>query len=121
VNIPFPVRRSPMIRISLPYIYNLATQIEPLETLPAQQPTRYGDVFVRLAVAEGALAQLTASLYAPYLRSSYALSQQLLAAIRGQTSQSADMDRQLGPYELWSIQNTYAQYKTALLAKCRKR
>ena len=27
------------------------------------------------------------------------------------------MDGQLGPYELWSIQNAYAQYKTALLAE----
>ena len=47
MNAPLRIGRTPMIRISLPYIYNLATQIEPLETLP-QQPTRFGDVFVRL-------------------------------------------------------------------------
>src|SRR5262249_17845940 len=103
--------------ISLPYIYNLASQVEPLATLPSQQATRYGDIFVRLAIAESALVQLTGSLYFPYLRSSFELSQQLLAAIRGQTTNSSDMDRQVGPYELWPIQNTYEQYKTALLAE----
>src|SRR5262245_59229019 len=104
-----------MIRISLPYIFNLADQLEPLAALP-DQPTKYGDVFVRLAVAEYALSQLISGLYSPYLRSSLDLSEQLLANLRAQTS-NPDMDRQLGPHELWSIKNTYEQYKVALLAE----
>jgi len=104
-----------MIRISLPYIFTLADQLEPLAALP-DQPTKYGDVFVRLSVAEYALSQLISGLYSPYLRSSLDLSQHLLANLRAQTS-NPDMDRQLGPYELLSIKSTYEQYKVALLAE----
>ena len=104
-----------MIRISLPNIFTLADQLEPLAALP-DQPTKYGDIFVRLSVAEYALSQLNSSLYSPYLRSSLDLSQHLLANLRAQTT-NPDMDRQLGPYELWSIKNTYEQYKVALLAE----
>ena len=71
-----------MIRISLPFIFRLANEIEPLASLPETQTT-YGEIWVRLAIAEAAVnALVTGSLYSPYLRTSYAAAQELLAALR---------------------------------------
>jgi hypothetical protein len=89
-----------MIRIYLPYVYELAEQLEPLARLP-DQAVSYGEVFVTLAIAESSLVSLSAgSLFSAYLRTSYALSQQLLANIRTHTS-NPDMDRQVAP--IWSV------------------
>lgn len=107
-----------MIRISLPFIFDICESIEPLSRLP-DGPVRYGEVFLPLVVAQGALQTLSTSLYAPYLRTSYALLHSLLNAINAQTSQAGpnSMDRQLNPYDLYTIKNAYGQYRTALLAE----
>jgi hypothetical protein len=106
-----------MIRISLPFIFRLANELEPLASLPEQQTT-YGDIWVRLNVAENAVNSLVeGSLYSPYLRTSYLSAQELLNALRFQTSKPFDMSRSIEPYETWAIRNSYAQYKIALLAE----
>jgi hypothetical protein len=106
-----------MIRISLPYIFGLAAQLEPLESLPTDKPVPFGSLIVELYGAQAALTTLVeSSIFAPYLRASRALSQQLLKAINDETSQS-DFDRQVSQFSLWSIRNAYGQYKTALLAE----
>jgi hypothetical protein len=105
-----------MIRISLPFIYELSTQFEPLERLPDQK-TRFGEVFLPLAVAQHMLQTLSGSLYAPYLRTSSALLQQLLGHVNSQLGTSADMDREVSPFELLTIKNAFGQYRTALLAE----
>jgi hypothetical protein len=105
-----------MIRISLPYLFDLSDSLEPLGKLP-EQPAPYKDVWLSLVIAEGTLQTLmTGSLFAGYLRSSRPLAEQLLNALRAQTSKP-DMERQLNAYELWSIKNTYGQFKTVLLAE----
>lgn len=98
----------PMIRISLPYIFNLATNLEPLNTLPEQDS---------VAVAEGALKSfLHEGLYAPYLRTSSPLGHTLLGLLQSQT-QNDSFDRKLNRYEIWQISSGYSQYRTVLLAE----
>lgn len=105
-----------MLRISLPYIFNLATQLEPLASLPERE-TPYRDVFLPLFVTEGALNGLVqAGLYAAYLRSSQPLGQDFLNAIRNKTSKN-DFDLMITEYDLWQIRNGYSQYKIVLLAE----
>ncbi len=116
MNAPLKIGRLPMIRISLPWIFELSEQLQPLSRLP-DQPTVYNEVWLPLITAEGALQTLSiGSIFTPYLLTSWALSQQLLANIRTQTQQT-DTNRQLTQFELWSIKNTYGQYRTALLAE----
>jgi hypothetical protein len=118
----FRERNGPMIRLSLPYLIEQFEQMEPLSRLPdggtPDKPVTYGEVSFPLFMAQWALEQLTnSSLYRPYLRTSWQLSQQLLAAIRAQTANTTDYTRQLTPFELYGIKNNYQQYKTALLAE----
>ena len=106
-----------MIRISLPFIFKLANDIEPLASLPEQQTT-YGEIWVRLAIAEQTIRNLVeGSLYSPYLRTSYAAAQELLNILRSQISKSFEQTRTIEPYETWAIRNSYSQYKIALLAE----
>jgi hypothetical protein len=105
-----------MIRISLPFVYDLAERLDALSRLP-EQPTAFREVFFQLIMAENALNNLAnGSLFSPYLRTSYVLSKQLFQAIRAQTS-NHDMTRQMEAHELGLIKNTYSQYKFALLAE----
>lgn len=105
-----------MIRISLPYVFNLAPQLEPLSALPDKNDIPYGDVFLPIISAEGALSQLLQSLYAPYLRSSNPLGHTLLGLLQAQTKQK-DFDRKIGQFELWQIKSAYSQYRTVLIAE----
>jgi len=105
-----------MIRLSLPYLLEFSEQIEPLFRLPDGEVV-YGEVSFPLYMAQWALENFTNnSLYRPYLRTSWQLSQQLLNNIRTLTANS-DHARKLLPYELYGVKQTYLQYKTALLAE----
>ena len=107
-----------MIRMSLPFIFQLADDLEPVGRLPEQQTT-YGEVWVSLFTAETTISSLvTSSLYAPYLRTSYAAAQEFLKALRVQTSKVPfEAERVLQPWELWTIKNAYNNYRIALLAE----
>lgn len=102
--------RNPMIRMSLPYLLEFAEQLEPLGRLP-DGGVPYSEVSYPLFMAQWALEGFTSgSIFRPYLRSSWQLSQQLLTNIRTQTTNS-DQGRQLLPYELYGVKSTYQQYK----------
>jgi hypothetical protein len=105
-----------MIRISLPYIYKLATQLEPLATLPMHD-TPYKEVWGWLFTSEQALREMHhGTLYAPYLRSSAPFAFDLLEKIQKLTS-SDNLDRVVQGIDLWSISRSFEEYKTALLAE----
>jgi hypothetical protein len=112
----FRVGRLPMIRISLPYIYGLATELEPLSSLPDDK-TPIRDVMFTLLIAENAINTLaTATIYVSYLRTSYELSHKLLSAIKRATERH-ETESEIGRHELWDIKITFNQYKIALLAE----
>jgi len=106
-----------MIRISLPFVYQLASSLDPIEALPDQQ-TKYGEIWFKLYFAEQTVSSLiSTSVYAPYLRSSQAMAQEFLQVLRNQTAQTFNADRLVEQYEFWLIKNTYNRYKIALMAE----
>jgi hypothetical protein len=104
-----------MIRISLPFLFEISEQLEGISRLP-DKDSPAEEVHIPLYMVQWALENLTGtSLYRPYLRTSWQLSQQLLDAIKAITSDSSGQI--VKSWQLFGIKNTYAQYKTALLAE----
>ena len=103
-----------MLRVSLPFIFELAAQLDNLSGLPEADVT-LNDVYMPLIIGATAIRGLTNSLYAPYLRSSYALSQTLLNQIDAQIAKN--LADQVDRWTIWGIKNTFGQYKTVLLAE----
>jgi len=103
-----------MLRVSLPYLFELAEQLDGLSRLP-DSDVKLNDIYFPLIVGAGAITGLTNSVYAPYLRSSYPLSQTLLSRINAETAKK--LDEQIDRWLLWGIRNTHSQYKTVLLAE----
>lgn len=107
---------SNVIRISLPYIFTLASNLEPLGALPQRQ-TPYSELHWRLVAASNAITELTTgALYASHLRASYNLAQALLNCLAAHTG-NPNQDRSLSSFDVYQIRNTYDQYKTALIAE----
>jgi hypothetical protein len=104
-----------MIRLSLPYLLEFTERVDTLPRLPDGEVT-YSEISFPLYMVQSALENFTNSLYGPYLRTSWQLSQQLLNNIRS-LSANPDPNRKLLPYELYGVKHTYQQYKTALLAE----
>jgi len=105
-----------MIRISLPYLYNLAETLEPLERL--QPDTRYGDVFFSLWSAQQQLQGLfTGSVFSDTLRSSRAAAGTLVDAIQSQLNKEEGLDRILKMEDVVPITYAFSNFKTALLAE----
>jgi hypothetical protein len=110
-------RRGPMIRISLPYIFNLNNQMEGITTLP-DSDALYKEVWIKMYIAEAAVEALTTnSLYAPYLRTSFAAAEVFLATVKEHTSKPYDDDRIITQYEFYAVKQAYGNYKIALLAE----
>lgn len=103
-----------MLRLSLPYIFELAEQLDGLARLPDEDVT-LDAVYVPLIIGAGAIQGLTTSVYAPYLRSSYPLSQNLLARINTETAKT--LPDKVDRWALWNIRHTHGRYKTVLLAE----
>lgn len=106
-----------MIRILLPYVYNLAEVLEPLSTL--QPNIRYGDIFYRLWMAQQQIEGLFhGSVFSSSLRSSVDSAEALLKAIKQQTNhENTSIDRTLEPWDVAPITFAFTQFKTALLAE----
>jgi hypothetical protein len=105
-----------MIRVSLSYLFELANKLDPLGGLP-DADTPYNDIWINLAVAEGAIKSLySQTLYGPYLRSSTALGQQLLQMIKSQTD-NTDYTRVVTRFTLYQIRDLYKQFRIAFLAE----
>jgi hypothetical protein len=103
-----------MLRVSLPYVFELAEQLDGLSRLPDAE-VDLNDIYVPLIIGAGAIQGLTSSIYAPYLRSSYPLSQSLLSKINAETAKT--LTDKIDRWLLWGIRNTYGQYKTVLHAE----
>jgi hypothetical protein len=105
-----------MIRVSLSYIFELATSLEPLGTL-AEADTPWGDVWLGFYSAQSAIDTLySQTLYTPYLRSSAHLAGELSALIKSQTS-NQEFNRSLSRFEIWQVRNAYEKFKVVLLAE----
>lgn len=111
------IRRVSLIRISLPYIFNLATNLEPLSKLPDARSAPYSEVMVPILIAHNALSGLVSgNIFSPYLRSSWVLSQQLIESLKLEIDDK-DYDREIDQWRSWKIKNNFEQYKIALLAE----
>jgi hypothetical protein len=107
--------REPVIRISLPYVYNLAESLEPLLTLQAD--SRYMDIFITLWSAHTQIDGLiNNSVFTHTLRSSRAHADALQRAIKVET-ENPNSDRVLTVYDVVPIIQQATQFKTALLAE----
>ena len=116
MNAPLRVCGLPMIRISQSYIFEVATTLEPLGTLP-DADTPYSTVWLPFLAAQGELERLySQTLYAPYLRASAALAAELSRLIKAQTD-NQDFQRTILRFQLWEIRNAYGKFKIALLAE----
>jgi hypothetical protein len=105
-----------MIRVSLSYIFELASSVEPLGTLP-DADTPWGDVWLGFYSAQGAIEALySQTFYTPYLRSSANLAGQLSELIKAQTT-NQDQSRTIGRFELWMVRSQYEKFKVALHAE----
>ncbi|MBZ9601814.1 hypothetical protein [Phyllobacterium chamaecytisi] len=104
-----------MIRILLPYIFQLSSAFEPLTTLPTGKFNV--DTASKMFQAEQTLdGFLNQSVFASSIRSSRELGMRLLQAIRDETSNS-DFDREIQWFTVNTISNLYYQFKTVLLAE----
>ena len=103
-----------MTPISLPYLYRLGVELEPLANLP-QEDTKLGDIFFSLFRAEQVLINVHSDLYGPYLRASAPVAEELLTFINRQTQKS--MDDAVNRYEMLEIKRGFEQYKAVLLAE----
>ncbi|MEC5325222.1 hypothetical protein [Aurantimonas sp. A3-2-R12] len=105
-----------MIRISLTYIYNLATRIEPLGALAVQQMP-YRSIQLPALMAQNAIQELyTNTFYAPHLRVSFASSQELFNRLQAMTG-NPDQERTISHFEMFELKTSFDQYKITLLSE----
>ena len=103
-----------MIRISLPYVYDLAVQLEPLGTLHAG---KYGDVFLKLLTARQKIDELiNSSVFAPTLRSSRNFADHLLTAL-DVFMDGKNLSDDLEYTDIFPVVSAFTQYKIALLTE----
>ena len=104
-----------MIRVSLSYIFELATKLDRLSSLP-DRDIPWDDLWLDFYVAKGALDQLyQQTFYAPYLRSSYASANSLSGKLEAELS-NEDRKRVLDRFIVWNVRDAYRQFKIVLLA-----
>lgn len=109
--------RAPMIRISLPYIFDIATKIEPLANLPTDRDAPYQEIFITLMVADNMLSELdSGNLYSPYLRSSRQLLRDLHSSIK-KIINVDDFERVVDRYQIWTVTDNYRQFKVAFTSE----
>lgn len=110
-----PTGRRQMIRISLPYVFDLCEKLEPLKAL---KPTdQRGDVIFILWVAQIAVEQLVgSSVFSANLRSSRQLAVALASTLKKESDGDQDWTKELG-YQAATIAQMYGQFKTALIAE----
>jgi hypothetical protein len=104
-----------MIRISLPYVFNLCEQLEAVKTLTPKDK-RSDSIFTLWMVQSALEGLLTASVFSSNLRSSRQLAQSMIAALKRETDPAMDWEAELG-YAASGLIQTYAQLKTALVAE----
>jgi hypothetical protein len=106
-----------MIRVSLTYIFDLATALEAIEKLP-DGPVPLSQVIFDVFSPQSSLTTLyDQTLYRPYLRSSHSIAQELVAALNVITDNLSDANRQIQAHEIWAIKDSYRRFKIALRAE----
>jgi hypothetical protein len=107
--------RNPMIRISLPYVYNLSETLEPLKALNPKMIR--GEIIFDLWTAQSVLDGLLAnSVFSANLRSSRQLATALSSKLKIEAGAEHDWNAELG-YAANAIVQQYAQFKTAFTAE----
>lgn len=110
-----------MLRIQLPYVFELAGSLEPLNTLPSNfEDVPFKNFAFLLFSAESSLKLLMEnSVFAPYLRSSYSLGAELLRTLAqvNRPPEGSSPDRLVSGFDLYMIRRAYEHYRVALLAE----
>jgi hypothetical protein len=105
----------PMIRISLPYVFNLFETLEPLSKLNPK--STLGDEVFTLWGAQATLETLLiGSVFSANLRSSRKLASDLVELLKRESSTEKDWAKELG-YAAAYVGQLYGQFKTALTAE----
>jgi hypothetical protein len=110
---------NPMIRIDLPYLYNLSVALEPMARLDHNKSMTRMDLLMALLGSQNALeALLRGSVFAKTLRSSRPLAEALLKLLKDQNvTEPGDFEKDVPQYEVWEIQDSFIRFKTAFLAE----
>jgi hypothetical protein len=105
-----------MLRISLPYVFNIAETLEPLKSINPKQ--KLGDIIFDLWSAQATTEQLlTASVFSPNLRGSRQLGTNLNELLKRESlGDDKDWNIEIG-YAAALISRGYEQFKTALTAE----
>lgn len=113
----FIPRRSPMVRISLQYVWLLSEQLEGFSRLGFSEGDTVLDLVVQTSAGDYALrGLLQGSVFSPQLRSSRPSGIELLRLLEGFSGRE-NWNTPIHPWEVQSIKNAYAPFKIALLAE----
>src|SRR4051812_13279302 len=100
-----------VIQVSLPYMIQVANGLDPLAILPDADVPR-GGVWGTLYDAKIELDGLTRhSLYAPYLRTSFALGHELLQLLEAEIDQDLGTDHTISRWVLRRIKDKWKNYR----------
>ena len=106
--------RSPMIWITLSYIYNLAAALEPVGNFAVEETDKV-EIYVRSLIAQNAVKELVEStLYSPHLRASFQHAQTFIGQLSKLTT--PPIEGTVNQYDMFVLKQSYEQYKTVLLA-----
>ena len=115
INILSASRRKPVIRIWIPYIYEIAEALESLEGLERDTPVI--NVSYKLYSAQQKIeALLNNSVYASSIRSCRIAGNSLVDALKAQTA-NQDLERNLTVFDIYQLDFARTQFKTAFLAE----
>lgn len=114
-----PFRVAPMIRISLPYVWSLASELEAIEKLDTNKEYDVLDLmFVLLGPQYSLEALMRASVFSQTLRSCLPLATELMRILQKHTSRdNYGSEEKVRSGEIWGIKRAYEQFKTAFLAE----
>jgi hypothetical protein len=114
MNAPFHVRRVPMIRISLPYLYSLSETLESIARLDHSRPTTKGSLLMSILGCQHTLeGLLQGSVFSRTLRSSRPVAEELLRLIRDQYPTTPEaLEEAVSQYQLWELREAYSKFKT---------
>lgn len=89
-----------MQQIMLPYLMDLSQELEQLGTLPDVETER-GDIFMTLITCQYAIQTLIrSSVYAPYLRSSFQLGNELHNLLEAEAKTDLGTHPKIGQFQL---------------------
>lgn len=107
-----------MTPISLHYLFQLASELDPLERLPVGESVKFGDIFGTVFVAHQALeALLNTSVFSRYLRSCQQLGSDLYGRLNKEVRDEGPLDHIVHSFTILAIKSAYDRFKIAFLAE----